>query len=202
MMKNFIGIVGLLLVLSHSAPSEGVTLPGGFGKTVWGMSWEEVITTYQVKLVPPKSADPGGIWAIQGPAPGELTVSGEALGEPEVRSVSFGIHPKWGLVIAHVRFKNTNDPSHVEKLLPKWTAEYGAPKEKRPGPKVIWEDDETHIELTYHTVSLRHPTPSDHLAIVLWSIPLMDKLDDQETGLQHVPDVEKLEPMQELHKKK
>ncbi|MFQ5580730.1 MAG: hypothetical protein ACE5FZ_08960 [Nitrospiria bacterium] len=166
------------------------------------MSWEEVIKAYQVKLLPPKSADPGGIWAIRGPAPGELTVSGEALGEPDIRSVSFGIHEKWGLVIAHVRFKNANDPSHVEKLLPKWTAEFGVPKEKRPGPKIIWEDSETHIELTYHTVSLRHPTPSDHLAIVSWSIPLMNKLDDQETGRRHTPDVEKLEPMKELHKKK
>lgn len=201
-MKIFLGMLGLLLVLSQAAPSEGVGLPDGFGKTRWGMSLDEVITTYQVKLIPPKSADPGGIWAVEGPAPGELTVSGEALGEPEVRSVSFGIHPKWGLVIAHVRFKNTNDPTYVEKLLPKWTAAYGAPKEQRPGPKVIWEDAETHIELTYHTVSLRHPTPSDHLAIVLWSIPLMEKLDTQETGREHTPDVEKLEPMKELHKEK
>ncbi len=201
-MKIFLGIMGLFLALSHTTFTEAGTLPDGFGKTTWGMSFEEVISVYQVKLLPPKSADPGGIWAIRGPAPGELTVSGEALGEPEVRSVSFGIHQKWGLVIVHVRFKNTNDPSHVEKLLPKWTAEYGPPKEKRPGPKVIWEDTETHVELTYHTVSLRHPTPSDHLAIVLWNIPMMDKLDAQETGGRHTPDVEKLEPMKELHKKK
>jgi len=192
-------LLGLSLVLSMTPRSEGATLPTGFGKTSWGMTMEDIIASYQIAMLPPTSTDAAGIWAVEGPAPGELTVSGEALGEVEVRSVSFGVHPEWGLAIAHVRFKDTNNPSHVERLLPKWTAKFGPPKERRPGPKIIWEDAETHIELTYHTVSLRHPTPSDHLAIVYWSIPLMEKITSSEEAPPR-PDVEKLEPMKELHK--
>jgi len=191
----------LLLFFFPFSAVQAASLSPGFGKTRWGMTEQEIVAAYNIVLAPPKSADPGGVWAFVGPAPGELTVSGEALEEPEVRSVSFGIHRKWGLAITHVRFKNTNDPKFVEKLLPKWITHFGTPKAKKPGPKIIWEDSETHVELTYHTVSPRHPSPTDHLAIVLWSIPLMDKIDAEQAGPLTFPDVEKLAPMQELHKK-
>lgn len=194
---SILGVFFLLFGEPDAAP-----LSSGFGKATWGMTEKEIIAVYQIVLEPPKSADPGGVWAFVGPAPGELTVSGEALEESEIRSVSFGIHPKWGLAIVHVRFKDTNDPNYVEKLLPKWTSRFGPPKARKPGPKIIWEDEQTHVELTYHTVSPRHPSPTDHLAIVLWSIPLMEKIEAEETEPAPQPDVEKLEPMKELHKKK
>lgn len=174
----------------------------GFGKSAWGMTHEEILSAHQVVLKSPTSNDASGIWAIIGPAPEELTISGEALGEMDIRSVSYGVHPIWGLAIIHVRFKDANDPDYVEKQLPKWTARFGEPTSKKPGPKIIWEDAQTHIELTYHTVSLRHPTPADHLAIVLWSKPLMAKIESEEIDPSKRPDVEKLEPMKELHKKK
>lgn len=188
-------------IFGRTQKIEAQSLSPGFGKTVWGMERQEIVDLYQIELKQPESADPGGVWAFFGPAEGEFTVSGEALGEPDVRSVSFGIHPKWGLGIAHVRFKNTNDPKFIEKLLPKWIGRFGPPKERKPGPKIIWEDAETHVELTYHTVSPRHPSPTDHLAIVLWSIPLMEKIESESMDPVVLPDVEKLEPMKELHKK-
>jgi len=196
----FIVVAGALFF--PLCPLEAATLSPGFGKARWGMTEQEIIEAYGIVLALPKSADPGGVWAFTGPAPGELTVSGEALGEPEVRSVSFGIHPKWGLALAHVRFKDTNNPNYVEKLLPKWIARFGRPKAKKPGPKIIWEDESSHVELTYHTVSPRHPSPTDHLAIVLWSIPLMEKIEAEQTAPLTAPDVEKLEPMKVPHKKK
>lgn len=174
----------------------------GFGKSSWGMNKDEILSAHQVILKSPTSSDASGIWAIEGPAPGELTISGEALGEPDVRSVSYGVHPKWGLAIIHVRFKETNDPGHVEKQLPLWSARFGEPTERKPGPKIIWEDEQTHIELTYHTVSLRHPTPADHLAIVLWSKTLMAKIEAEGIDTTRQPDVEKLEPMKQPHKEK
>ncbi|MDC4205600.1 MAG: hypothetical protein MPW17_06970 [Candidatus Manganitrophus sp.] len=133
-----------------------------------------------------------------GPGPRRVDRFRGALGEPDIRSVSLGFHPKFGLTIIHVRFRDTNNPGELEALLPKWAGAYGKPKEQRPGPTIVWEDEKTHIELTYHTVSPRHPTPSDHLALVLWSIPLMDEIEAlDEEG--HVPDVEKLVPLQEPH---
>jgi len=183
----------------QSGAAGAASLAEGFGKARWGMSEEDVLSNYGITLKPPERSDPGGVWAVSGPAEGELTVSGEALGEPEVRSVSFGIHPRWGLAIIHVRFNDTNDPGALDILLPKWTARFGPPKERKPGPKVIWEDAESHVELTYHTVSPRHPTPSDHLAIVLWSIPLMDKIEAEERE-HRLPDVEMLAPMPAPHK--
>ena len=200
--KGVIGIVGFLCLLGAARGEEASSLTPGFGKVRWGMTNEAIIDAYHIVLKMPDRADPVGEWAFFGPAPGELTVSGEALGEPEIRSVSFGVHPKWGLAIAHVRFRDTNDPGYVEKLLPKWIARFGAPKARRPGPKIIWEDGTTHVELTYHTVSPRHPSPTDHLAIVLWSIPLMKKIEAEGMGPVTRPDVEKLEPMKEPHKKK
>ncbi len=191
----------LSLIVALDAKAETAPLAAGFGKATWGMTLDEIVSVYRIQMIRPKSAVAEGIWAVAGPAPGELTVSGEALGEAEVRSVSFGIHPNLGLAIIHVRFKDTNDPAYVDKLLPKWTARFGTPKERLPGPKIIWEDEGSHVELTYHTVSLRHPTPSDHLAIVLWSIPLMDKIEAE--GMEaRQPDVDTLEPMKELHKGK
>ncbi len=197
----FSGVV-LFLVPLHVARASSPVTATGFGQSTWGMNQEEILLAHQVSLKTPTSRDASGIWAIVGPAPGELTISGEALGEIEVRSVSYGIHPKWGLAIIHVRFKDTNDPGYVEKQLPLWIARFGEPTERKPGPKVIWEDVQTHIELTYHTVSLRHPTPSDHLAIVLWSKPLMEKIEAEGIETTRQPDVEKLEPMKELHKEK
>lgn len=195
------GFIVLILIFVLSAKAEAAPLAAGFGKATWGMTLDEIVSVYQIQLIQPKSAVAEGIWAVLGPAPSELTVSGEALDEAEVRSVSFGIHPKLGLAIIHVRFKDTNDPAYLDKLLPKWTARFGTPKERKPGPKIIWEDEASHVELTYHTVSLRHPTPSDHLAIVLWSIPLMDRIEAE--GMEaRPPDVDTLEPMKELHKKK
>ncbi len=184
--------------LAKDAPS----LKQGFGKVKWGMNREEVISAYQVVLKNPLTPEPGGIWAFEGPSQGELTVSGEALGEKDIRSVSFGIHKKYGLVIAHIRFNNANDPGFVDKLLPKWTARLGQPKERLPGPKVVWIVGDTHIELTYHTVSPRHPTPSDHLAIVHWNIPLMEKVELEKPEIPFIPDVEKLQPMPKQHQKK
>jgi len=192
----------LFLAPTHITRAASPVTGTGFGPSTWGMNQEEVLTATQVILNPPTSSDASGIWAIVGPAPGELTISGEALGEAEVRSVSYGIHPQWGLAIIHVRFKDTNDPDYVEKQLPRWIDRFGEPTERKPGPKVIWEDAQSHIELTYHTVSLRHPTPADHLAIVLWSKPLMEKIEAEEIETTRQPDVEKLEPMRELHKKK
>ncbi|MFQ5596450.1 MAG: hypothetical protein ACE5GK_00210 [Nitrospiria bacterium] len=189
------------LILARAAAADRETLAEGFGKSKWGMTLDEIVSVYQIELNQPKSADAEGTWAVLGPAPGELTVSGEALGEAEVRSVSFGIHSKFGLAIIHVRFKDTNDPKYVEKQLPLWEARFGTPKERRPGPKIVWEDAESHVELTYHTVSPRHPTPSDHLAIVLWSLPLMEKIEAE--GIEErLPDVETLAPLQAPHKSK
>jgi hypothetical protein len=191
-------LFAILILSGRPGGAEGASLPGGFGKTVWGMTRAEIISTYRIVIAPPKDEDAEGIWAVDGPAPGELTVSGEAIGEKEVRSVSFGVHPKLGLSLIHVRFKDTNSPTHLQTLIPKWTTLYGPPKEKLPGPRIVWEDLKTHIELTYHTVSPRHPTSSDHLAIVLWSIPLMEKIEGEHEV--HIPDVEKLNPMLEPHK--
>ncbi len=194
-------MIALYILGLQAGAAEAASLAEGFGKARWGMSEEEVLSVYGVVLAQPKRADPSGVWAVSGPAEGELTVSGEALGEPEVRSVSFGIHPKWGLAIIHVRFNDTNDPGYVEKQLPKWEARFGPPNERKPGPKIIWEDAASHVELTYHTVSPRHPTPSDHLAIVLWSIPLMEKIEAE--GIEpRLPDVEMLAPMPAPHKEK
>jgi len=192
-------ILSVVFVLSAGgAGAEG--LPSGFGKATWGMTKQEIIASYRIVLVPPKSEEAEGVWAVEGPAPGELTVSGEAIGEKEVRSVSFGVHPMLGLSLIHIRFKDTNSPTFLQTLIPKWTARYGPPKEKLPGPRVVWEDVATHIELTYHTVSPRHPTSSDHMAIVLWSIPRMEKI-EAEANVQ-LPDVEKLDPMRVPHKEK
>jgi len=198
-MKKIIGSIFIFFLLSYQSASAA--LPTGFGKAVWGMTESELLSLYQIGLNPPKSANDDGVWAVEGPAPGELTVSGTALGETEIRSVSFGFHPKWGLSIIHIRFKEAKKKGELERLLPKWAGQYGPPKEQLPGPKVIWEDGVTHIELTYHIVSPIHPTPSDHLAMVLWSIPLMDKIEASEppTPNADAPDVEKLEPMKKPH---
>ncbi|WDT75199.1 MAG: hypothetical protein MPW16_18280 [Candidatus Manganitrophus sp.] len=196
-MKKSITFMTMILLFTIGVEAEAA-LPSGFDKATWGMTQPEFMSAYQVHLAPPKHMNDTGPWAVQGPAPGELTVSGGALGEPDIRSVSLGFHPKFGLTIIHVRFRDTNNPGELEALLPKWAGAYGKPKEQRPGPTIIWEDEKTHIELTYHTVSPRHPTPSDHLALVLWSIPLMDEIEAlDEEG--HVPDVEKLVPLQEPH---
>jgi hypothetical protein len=200
-MKKTVSVLFAILILSAgSGRAEAVSLPAGFGKAAWGMTKQEIISSYQIVMVPPKSEAAEGIWAVEGPAPGELTVSGEAIGEKDVRSVSFGIHPALGLSLIHIRFKDTNSPSHLQTLIPQWTARYGPPKEKLPGPRVVWEDPTTHIELSYHTVSPRHPTSSDHLAIVLWSIPRMEKIETE--GNLQLPDVEKLNPMLAPHKEK
>ncbi|TAK06244.1 MAG: hypothetical protein EPO39_09410 [Candidatus Manganitrophaceae bacterium] len=190
-----------LYLLMAGGPAGAAALPSGFGKATWGMTQPEFMSVYKVQLIPPKQMNDIGPWAVQGPAPGELTISGAVLGEPEIRSISLGFHPTLGLTIIHVRFRDTNKPGEMERLLPKWAGAYGKPKEQLPGPKVIWEDQQTHIELTYHTVSPRHPTPSDHLALVLWSVPLMEKIET--IGEEpHIPDVEKLVPMQEPHLEK
>lgn len=199
-MKRFSWIL-LLFFLILPPPATSETLPIGFGKTTWGMTKEELLTIYQIEITHPKTAEASGNWAVIGPAPGEVTVSGTALGEEEIRSVSFGFHPKWGLSVIHVRFADTNAPREMEKLLPKWTASYGPPKEQLPDPKVIWEDTTTHIELTYHVVTPRHPSPSDHMALVLWSILLMDRI-GKEGGTAHVPDVDKLQSMEVPHTEK
>lgn len=199
-MKSLVSVLFAVFFLSAGARAEGESLPTGFGKATWGMTKQEIFSSYQIVLASPKSEEAEGVWAVEGPAPGELTVSGEAIGEKEVRSVSFGIHPTLGLSLIHVRFKDTNSPTSLQTLIPKWTARYGPPKEKLPGPRVVWEDPVTHIELTYHTVSPRHPTSSDHLAIVLWSIPRMEKI-EAEANVQ-LPDVEKLDPMRVPHKEK
>lgn len=205
-MGRFIGtgifsiLAPLVFFFNAVEAKETPSLLNGFGKAAWGMSMGEVVQAYQVVFKMPERTDPGGVWAFQGPAEGELTVSGEALGEADIRSVSFGIHAKYGLAIVHIRFKDANDPKFVEQLLPKWMARLGPPKEQLPGPKVIWTVGETHIELTYHTVSPRHPTPSDHLAIVNWHIPLMEKIEAEKPGEPLLPDVEKLAPTRRLHK--
>lgn len=201
-MKKTAWMLFVLFIMSGSMVTEvgAAALPTGFGKAAWGMTKEEIISSYQIVIAPPKSEAAEGIWAVEGPAPGELTVSGEAIGEKEVRSVSFGVHPKHGLSLIHIRFKDTNSPTHLQTLIPKWTSRYGPPTEQLPGPRVVWEDPTTHIELSYHTVSPRHPTSSDHLAIVLWSISRMEKITAE--GEEHLPDVEKLNPMRELHKEK
>lgn len=197
-MKKNVKWMVMLFLLAAGVEAEAA-LPSGFGKATWGMTQPEFMAVYQVQLAPPKHMNDTGPWAVQGPAPGEMTVSGGALGEPDIRSVSLGFHPEFGLTIIHVRFRDTNSPGELEKLLPKWAGAYGKPKEQRPGPTIIWEDEKTHIELTYHTVSPRHPTPSDHLALVFWSIPLMEKIES--TGEEpHIPDVEKLVPLPEPHR--
>ncbi len=196
-MKKKVKWIAMIFLLAAGVEAEAA-LPSGFGKATWGMTQQEFMSVHKVQLAPPKQMNDAGPWAVQGPAPGELTVSGGALGEPDIRSVSLGFHPELGLTIIHVRFRDTNHPGELEKLLPKWGGPYGKPKEQRPGPTIIWEDEKTHIELTYHTVSPRHPTPSDHLALVLWSIPLMEKIEASEEEA-HIPDVEKLVPLQEPH---
>ncbi|GEM_PF-1927499 len=190
----------LFFFLNALEAKEAPSLKAGFGKVTWGMSADEVIAAYEIVMKMPERADPGGIWAYEGPSDGELTVSGEALGEADIRSVSFGIHEKYGLSIVHIRFKDANDPDFVQKLLPKWTARLGKPKAQLRGPKVIWEIDETYIELTYHTVSPRHPSPSDHLAIVNWHMPSLEKIQTGKSEKPFMPDVERLRPMQRPHK--
>ncbi len=189
-----------LFVLNTAAAKEAPSLKTGFGKVTWGMSLEEVVSAYQITMKMPQRTDPGGIWAFKGPSDGELTVSGEALGEVDIRSVSFGIHEKYGLSIVHTRFRDANDPKFVEKLLPKWTARLGKPKAQLRGPKVIWEIGETYIELTYHTVSRKHPSPSDHLAIVNWDMPRLEKIQNEKPEEPFMPDVERLRPMRRPHK--
>lgn len=197
-MKKSVKFISILIFLVAGVEVEAAALPPGFGKATWGMTQQEFMSAYKIQLIPPKHMSDAGPWAVQGPAPGELTVSGGAMGEADIRSVSLGFHPEWGLTIIHVRFRDTNNPGEMERLLPKWAGSYGKPKEQLPGPTVIWENETTHIELTYHTVSPRHPTPSDHLALVLWSVPLMKKI--EASGEEaHIPDVEKLVPMEEPH---
>lgn len=198
--KHIFWVLLSFFFLQAAEAKEAPSLKAGFGKVTWGMTLEEVVSAYQIVMLMPKTRDPGGVWAFEGPSDGELTVSGEALGEADIRSVSFGIHPKYGLAIVHTRFKDANDPNFVEKLLPKWTARLGKPKAQLPGPKVIWEIGETHIELTYHTVSRKHPSPSDHLAIVNWNIPLLEKIQTEKSETPFMPDVERLRPMQRPHK--
>lgn len=199
--KNiFLTLVLCVFSLGFAEAKEAPSLKTGFGKVTWGMSLEEVISAYQIVMLMPKSRDPGGIWAFEGPSDGELTVSGEALGEADIRSVSFGIHPKYGLSIVHTRFKDANDPKFVDRLLPKWTARLGKPKAQLRGPRVIWEIGETYLELTYHTVSRKHPSPSDHLAIVNWNIPRLKKIQTEKSEKPFMPDVERLRPMRRPHK--
>lgn len=201
MMKKNMIFISMIVLLLASVELNAAALPSGFGKATWGMTQQEFLSAYKIRIKPPEEVSDSGPWAVQGPAPGEMTVSGSAVGESDIRSISLGFHPKWGLTIIHVRFRDTNKPGELEKLLPKWAGSYGKPKEQRPGPTVIWEDEKTHIELTYHTVSPRHPTPSDHLALVLWNIPLMEKI--EASGEEpSIPDVEKLVPMQEPHLEK
>ncbi|MBI3805717.1 MAG: hypothetical protein HY282_18350 [Nitrospirae bacterium] len=200
-MKKIALLGGLLFLFVWLAGVATAALPTGFGKARWGMTEQELLAAYDIQLSPPKRMDDTGPWAIEGPAPGELTVSGTAFGEPNVRSISLGFHPEWGLTIIHVRFRDANKPGEIETLLPKWTGSYGKPKEQLPGPKVIWEDNVTHIEMTYHTVSPRHPTPSDHVALVLWNIPLMDKITASEAP-PRPPDVETLAPVEGHQKPK
>lgn len=193
-------ILFVFFSLSPAVAKEAPSLKTGFGKVTWGMSLEEVVGAYNIVMKMPERRDPGGIWAFEGPSDGELTVSGEALGEADIRSVSFGIHPEYGLAIVHTRFRDANDPKFVDKLLPKWTARLGKPKAQLRGPKVIWEIGETYIELTYHTVSRKHPSPSDHLAIVNWDMPRLDKIQNENSEKPFMPDVERLRPMRRPHK--
>ncbi len=193
-------LLPVFFALNPAVAKEAPSLKTGFGKVTWGMSLEEVVSAYNVVMKMPERRDPGGIWAFEGPSDGELTVSGEALGEADIRSVSFGIHPKYGLTIVHTRFKDANDPNFVDKLLPKWTARLGKPKAQLRGPKVIWEIGETYIELTYHTVSRKHPSPSDHLAIVNWNMPRLEKIQNEKSEKPFMPDVERLRPMRRPHK--
>lgn len=192
-----------IVFLLFFAKESIAALPAGFDKATWGMTKQQFLSVYGIHFAPPKGADDAGVWAVEGPAPGEMTVSGASLGEADIRSVSLGFHPKWGLAIIHVRFRDTQKPGELEILLPKWAAHYGTPKEQLPGPKVVWEDAVTHVELIYHKVSPRHPTPSDHFALVLWSVPLMEKIEASEKNDQaEVPDVEKLEPLKAPHLEK
>lgn len=201
LLKSLVTILAVgLFFLNPAAAKEAPSLKAGFGKVSWGMNMAEVIAAYEIVMQMPKNRDPGGIWAYEGPSDGELTVSGEALGEVDIRSVSFGIHEKYGLSIVHIRFKDANDPDYVEKLLPKWTARLGKPKAQLRGPKVIWEVGETYIELTYHKVSPKHPSPSDHLAIVNWSMPRLEKIQTEKSEKPFMPDVERLRPMRRPHK--
>jgi hypothetical protein len=171
-------IVPSILFLGHAAQAS-VSLPHGFGKARWEMTPPEFLKAYQLALTLPKSARPEGIWAVEGPSPGEITVSGAGLGDEAIRSASFGFHPTHGLAIIHVRFKERPSALPLEKVLPAWTDRYGPPKERQPD-KFVWEDGGTHIELTFHLVSESHPSPSDHLAIVLWSIPIREKIDAEQ----------------------
>lgn len=197
------GIFSILIFgffLGAAEAKDAPSLKEGFGKVTWGMSLEEVLSAYQIVMQLPQRRDPGGVWAFEGPSDNELTVSGEALGEADIRSVSFGIHPKYGLSITHIRFKDANDPKFVDRLLPKWTARLGKPKAQLRGPKVIWEIGETYIELTYHTVSRKHPSPSDHLAIVSWHMPSLEKIQSERSETPFMPDVDRLRPMRRPHK--
>jgi hypothetical protein len=177
--KRAIRIIVPSILLVAQAAQGSVSLPPGFGKARWEMTPAQFLKAYQLALTLPKSARPEGVWAVEGPSPGEITVSGEGLGDEEIRSASFGFHPTWGLAIIHVRFKESPSGLPLEKLLPEWTDRYGPPKEKQPD-KFVWENGVTHIELTFHLVSERHPSPSDHLAMVFWSIPIREKIEAEQ----------------------
>jgi len=179
-MKAGVFLLGLVFLIPLSGHAGEGALPNGYGKATWGMSRSEFLSAYHIVMAPPRTAGGEGAWAVEGPAPGELTVSGAAIGEEEVRSVSFGFHLKWGLTIVHVRLKEAQSSQSFEALLPREVARYGPPMSQLPGPRVIWENGITHIELTIHRVSPLHPTPSDHLALVLWSIPLRSKVETEE----------------------
>jgi len=173
----------LTVLIAFIIPLRGYSagsLQKGYGRATWGMSRDEFLSVYQMVLTSPRTSTPEGVWAVEGPAPGELTVSGVAIGEEQIRSVSLGFHPKWGLSIIHIRLNKPLSPASLDTLIPLGIARYGPPQERLPGQKVVWEDGVTHIEYTIHRVSPLHSTPSDHLAIVLWSISLMSKIDGED----------------------
>ena len=180
MIKPGAVLLGLALFLPGAARAGQGALPNGYGKATWGMSRAELLSAYRIVLAPPPEANGEGVWAVEGPSPGELTVSGAAIGEEEVRSVSFGFHPRWGLTIVHVRLKQAQPSQSLESWLRKEAARYGPPTAQEPGSKAAWENGTTHLELTFHRVSPLHPSPSDHLALVLWSVALRSKIEAEE----------------------
>ncbi len=175
------------LILFCGSAAYGRDLPQGFGKVRWGMGPAEVMKAYNLALVPPASPEGTGPWAVIGPGPDEVTASGAALGDNQLRSVSFGFHPEKGLGAVHVRFSDALRALSFPDALKKIEQQYGPPDRIESGSKAIWEDGRTHLEFTYHRVSQTKPTPKDHFALVVWDRSIADFSEEEHEEGFHPP---------------
>lgn len=194
--KTILLVIVLLIGVTPVVWGDSPPLPRGYGKALWGMKMEEVIRLYNIELRPPSTLD--GVrseaWAVIGPAPEELTVSGRLLGDPEVRSVSFAFHPRHGLAVIHVRFLEELRSVPFDEFRTKLIHRFGEPKEINEdvelrghgdvvfrSPQIIWEDTETHLELNFHRILGGRDAHLDHYALVIWSKPIKAQVEAEQS---------------------